>query len=84
MTEAQQPESDANRVSAPGRPPGVPRWVKVSGILIGILIVVLVVAMLAGGEHGPGRHQGAPVQLDSQSVVTSAAARTPTEGFAGW
>lgn len=40
-----------------GHGPGMPRWVKVSGIVVGVLLV-LVVAMvvLGGGEHGPGRH----------------------------
>jgi hypothetical protein len=37
--------------------PGIPRWVKVSGI-IGIVVVLLVIIMFTGvgGEHGPGRH----------------------------
>ena len=42
----------------PGREyPGIPRWVKVFGIIV-IFVVLLVVAMMfiGGGEHGPGRH----------------------------
>ncbi len=38
--------------------PGIPRWVKVSGIIV-IVLVLLVVIMLVtgvGGSHGPGRH----------------------------
>lgn len=35
-------------------PDGVPRWVKICG-LIGVVVVVLVGVMLASG-HGPGRH----------------------------
>lgn len=38
------------------QPPGLPRWVKIAGTVVGILILVLVIAMLAGGNHGPGRH----------------------------
>lgn len=39
--------------------PGLPRWVKASAVVIVVLILVLVLAMLlAGGEHGPGRHAG--------------------------
>ena len=57
---------------APDQPPGLPRWVKISGVVVVVLLVVLVVAMLMGGNHGPGRHQmGAPVG-GSQSVAASA------------
>lgn len=35
-------------------PIGVPRWVKVFGV-IAVVVVVLVVVMLLSG-HGPGRH----------------------------
>ena len=38
-------------------PPGVPRWVKLSGVVLGILLVALLVIMItAGGDHGPSRH----------------------------
>lgn len=38
--------------------PGTPRWVKISGIVIGILALLLVVVIVTGigGPHGPGRH----------------------------
>ena len=36
---------------------GVPRWVKVFG-LIALLVVVLLVVLLVTGGHGPGRHAG--------------------------
>lgn len=38
-------------------PPRMPRWVK--ALAIGALIViaaVVIVMLLAGGDHGPGRH----------------------------
>ena len=35
--------------------PGVPRWVKVSGI-VGIVLVLLVIIVALTGGHGPGRH----------------------------
>ena len=38
-------------------PPGTPRWVKVSGIIAAVVIVAIVILALAGGEHGPSRHQ---------------------------
>ena len=44
-----------------GTPPGMPRWVKVSAILVGVLILVFLVLQLTGiaGNHGPGRHSSA-------------------------
>ena len=35
---------------------GMPRWVKVSAIVVVALVVLMVVLMLVGGDHGPGRH----------------------------
>lgn len=39
-------------------PPAIPRWVKVSAIVVGLLVVLFVALTLAGvgGDHGPGRH----------------------------
>ena len=39
-------------------PPGMPRWVKVSAVVVGLLILLFVVLQLTGiaGEHGPGMH----------------------------
>jgi hypothetical protein len=41
-------------------PPGMPRWVKVSLIIVLALVLLVVVAQVTGiaGEHGPGRHGG--------------------------
>lgn len=37
--------------------PGMPRWVKVFGIVALVVIVVVVVVLVAGrGGHGPSRH----------------------------
>ena len=37
--------------------PGMPRWVKVSGIVTLVLVVLVVIVMVAtGGNHGPVRH----------------------------
>jgi len=49
------------------RYPGTPRWVKVSGIVIGILILLLVgLIVVGGGGHGPGRH-ASPGEADSRA-----------------
>lgn len=34
---------------------GMPRWVKVLG-LVALALVVVVLILLLGGGHGPGRH----------------------------
>ena len=36
--------------------PGAPRWVKVFGIIVIVVVLLAVAMMVAGGEHGPGRH----------------------------
>jgi hypothetical protein len=37
---------------------GLPRWVKVSGIIVGVLVLLVIVLGLTGllGEHGPWQH----------------------------
>ncbi|MDX8143157.1 hypothetical protein SAMN04488074_119136 [Lentzea albidocapillata subsp. violacea] len=46
-------------------PPRMPRWVKVSLIVVGALILLFLVLQLTdvGGQHGPARH------LSSASVI---------------
>jgi hypothetical protein len=51
-------------------PPPVPRWVKVSGIVVVVLAVLVVVMLLLG--HGPGRH-GAPGAAAGRTSPASAA-----------
>jgi hypothetical protein len=37
--------------------PGIPRWVKVFGIIALVLVLLVIIMMFAGGgSHGPGRH----------------------------
>ena len=59
-------------------PPGMPRWVKVSAIVVGVLVVLFLVLQLTGigGEHGPGRHNsgsGAPLEsaIGAQAAVAT-------------
>jgi hypothetical protein len=35
---------------------GMPRWVKISGIVVLAVILVVVMMLLIGSNHGPGRH----------------------------
>ena len=48
---------------------GMPRWVKVSLIVVGVLIAVFLLLKVAGvgGQHGPGRHFGG--QTPSSNVT---------------
>lgn len=47
--------------------PGMPRWVKISGVVVAMAILLAVVLMISGvgGPHGPGRHLAIP-DADSQ------------------
>lgn len=83
MSNAQRPERERNRVAGEEPPPGVPRWVKVCGFIVVTVLLVLLVAMLAGGSHGPGRHQsgGAGPYGDSEAF---ASAEPQYEGLADW
>jgi hypothetical protein len=51
---------DTSPIPSPGSGrPGIPRWVKVSGLVVAAVILLLVVLALTGvlgGQHGPGRH----------------------------
>ena len=40
--------------------PGMPRWVKVSGIIAIVVVLLVIMLMFTGhgpGQHGPGRHR---------------------------
>ncbi len=68
-------------------PPGMPRWVKVSAIVVGVLILLVLIVGITGigGEHGPGRHKmssSAPLDVGLiQAVSTSnPGGQAPTDG----
>jgi hypothetical protein len=50
--------ADAPRRTDPDAPPKVPRWLKISGVVVGVLVLLFVILQLTGvgGQHGPGRH----------------------------
>lgn len=58
-------------------PPGMPRWVKVVGLVVLVAALVLVAVLLlgGGGGHGPARHASAG---DTRGIAPIAAA--PTSG----
>ena len=53
---ADPPSSPERDASADRERAGAPRWVKVSGVIALAIVLLLLIVLLAGGEHGPGRH----------------------------
>ena len=71
---AGDPGEAADLAADRGSPPGMPRWVKVSGIIVAVLVLLLVIVLLiSGGEHGPRRHlsDGAGGHTPRSSVAAS-------------
>ncbi|WP_156184819.1 hypothetical protein [Allosalinactinospora lopnorensis] len=61
---------------------GVPRWVKVAGVIVGVLVLLVVVMALIGGglgNHGPDRHTSG----DGAAERTEQGALEPRAPFAG-
>jgi len=57
----------------------MPRWVKVFLIAAAVLVVLMLVLMvLAGGQHGPGRHRASSV------LVASGQQMFPSPTAVGW
>lgn len=53
--------------------PGMPRWVKVIGLVLAVVAALALLAQLTGaaGNHGPGRHLS--IGLGSAGYVCAAA-----------
>jgi hypothetical protein len=49
--------------------PGIPRWVKIFGIMLGVIVLLAVILMVTGigGPHDPGRHL-TPADTGSQTT----------------
>ena len=70
---ADQPSSPEREDRAHRGPTaGPPRWVKVSGIIALALVVLVLIVLLAGGNHGPGRHQAARARGGQLTLVATA------------
>jgi hypothetical protein len=68
------PDNDPGMVYDRESPPGMPRWVKVAGIVLAVIALLVVVMLLVdggGGDggHGPQRHGGAGGQTAPSSVT---------------
>jgi hypothetical protein len=49
-----EPPTEDGGIEHPRSAAGVPRWVKVSGVIAALLVLLVVVLLFAG--HDPGRH----------------------------
>ena len=50
-------QSPSDAQDGRGDAPGIPRWVKITGlVLVALLLLIGAVMVLSGGQHGPGRH----------------------------
>lgn len=48
----------------------IPRWVVVTGLVIGVVVALAVVVLvISGGEHGPGRHLSSDVGADPGGII---------------
>jgi hypothetical protein len=57
-------------------PPPIPRWVKLSAVVVGVLVLAFVILHLLGGAagHGPGRHmsgQGVAATVSALAAASS-------------
>jgi hypothetical protein len=66
------PERDPSDEGGAG--PGIPRWVKVFGIIVIVLVLLVGIVLVTGigGHHGPGRHMpsgGAGGPIPPSSII---------------
>jgi hypothetical protein len=57
MTDPMPIDKEPDAAGAAGRRPSMPRWVKVSLVILAVLAAILVAGLVTGG-HGPSRHGG--------------------------
>jgi hypothetical protein len=73
---SQEPDArdKTDEASVGGPSGGVPRWVKVSGLVALVVVLLVVVMLLVPGNHSPGRHLGGQAPLVGVAVTTGPAA----------
>ena len=71
---ADRPSSpDRDGSAERGPTAGPPRWVKISTIIALALVLLVLIVLLAGDNHGPGRHQSSPAHGSPQASAATAA-----------
>jgi hypothetical protein len=66
MVEPMRSDDEGAGTADRDSPPGMPRWVKWSLVVVAVLIVAVVVSVLVGVRHGPGMHSpggGSPTSV---------------------
>ena len=64
MDESQgEDRADGDRDVPVHERPGVPRWVKIFGLIALAITIVFAIVMFLGVEHGPGLHSTASMSL---------------------
>ncbi|WP_163537210.1 hypothetical protein [Gracilibacillus sp. YIM 98692] len=72
MNKFRNSSNDNGEKSTENQPPGMPRWLKVSGIIAIVFVLLFVIMHLfSGGKMGPGSHMpgGASAGQIKQEVV---------------
>ena len=58
------------------QPPGVPSWLKyLLAALVAVALLAVLVMVVAGGDHGPGRHSGGQNSAPADAVATAGTGR---------
>jgi hypothetical protein len=74
MTET-PPNENTDEVPDRASPPGIPRWLKVSGIVVIVLVVLVIgISFIAGVQHGPGQFgpgQHGPAPSSWRSILVA-------------
>lgn len=68
---------DSSRKAPTPERPGVPRWVKVFGLIALAIAIILAVLMLLGVEHGPGLHSRAGFATGTAPATLALASPAP-------
>lgn len=66
------PDAEPGTGAGPDRGEGMPRWVKVFGIIVALLVVLVAAMILLSGGHGPGRHAQPGAAADQAALSPDA------------
>jgi hypothetical protein len=69
--------SDSGAASDGPSRPGAPLWVKIFAVIAVVAVIMVAVMLLAGGDHGPGRHSSGDAGGPAR---TSSATQSPVVG----
>ena len=74
-------QAEPERADTGAGRPGVPRWVKMLGIVAAALLLLLLIVILAsGGQHGPGRHRSSSLGPPAAAMPAASVAVETASG----